>query len=103
MTAWGVVSTPSSRTEKDFCHSWPKPWSGPDTRLPVTPSSFAPVTPAADRRSTGRPHVAPPGFVGSASGVHSFVPAIPRSPLSGDGGGDSRGFVVMDLDRLVEP
>src|SRR3954451_8873012 len=109
MTACGVVSTPSSRTRNVFCQSWPNPWSGPDTRFPVTASSFAPTTPAADRRSTGFAQFASDRFVDAASagGAGSFVSTIwvsSVSGLSGSGGRSQHGgaLVVHDLDGFVE-
>src|SRR4249919_342559 len=107
MTASGVVSTPSSRTLNDFCHSWPKPWRGPDTRFPVTASSLAPTAPAADSRSTGLAQFPTSRLVRAVASVVA-LPLVsvmagllepPGRPVSGDGGRHGRRFVIDDVDR----
>src|SRR4051794_12436660 len=95
------MSAPSSRTVNVFCQSWPNPWRGPDTRLPDTASSFAPATPAADSRSTGRAQLAASRLTGSVV-IGSVVGASMSASSSAGGGRHGGRFVVGDLDRLVE-
>src|SRR6478752_9103590 len=109
-TSSGEWSSAGTRIANVFCHIWPKPWTGPSTRLPVTvswPELFAVVV----RRSTGRAHDAwsrgarGSGVVMGALRVRGAVRAAGVAALerSGGGGGRERGrLVVVDRNGLVE-
>src|SRR6188508_2113496 len=55
ITASGEWSSAGTRIANVFCHIWPKPWTGPATRLPVT-VSWPELLAVVVRRSTGRAH-----------------------------------------------
>ena len=106
MTASGVVSTPSRRTVNDFCHSWPNPWSGPETRLPghgvVLRAGDAGGRQPVDRWAQFAASRLVGAVLGSVGSIMARSPRLRPRRCQAVAATTAAAFVVDDLDRLVE-